>query len=87
MKKLMMLGGLLGFATGAGLALGTRSAEWPTAILRASVVCFAGGLMMRWWGKVWVANIRAAAVAAAARASANAPEAPAAPVRLTTTRK
>lgn len=53
MKILMILGGLLGFLIGAGFGLAQTSA-WPDALLRASVTAFAGGFMLRWWGRMWI---------------------------------
>lgn len=57
MRPLMIIGGLLGFAI--GLAFGLfQDAEWPTVIWRASVVAFAGGILLRWWGKVWIQSLQ-----------------------------
>lgn len=53
MKILMILGGLLGFLIGAGFGLAQTSA-WPDALWRASVTAFAGGLLLRWWGRMWI---------------------------------
>jgi hypothetical protein len=57
MKKLMMLGGLLGFSTGLvfGLACGS---SWPSVIWRASVAALGAGWLIRWWGRVWVRSLR-----------------------------
>jgi hypothetical protein len=57
MKKLMMLGGLLGFSTGLviGLACG---ASWPSVMWRASVAALGAGWLVRWWGGVWVRSLR-----------------------------
>ena len=57
MKKLMMLGGLLGFSIGLvfGLAYGS---SWPSIIWRASVATLCAGWLIRWWGGVWVRSLR-----------------------------
>lgn len=53
MKKLMMMGGLMGFLIGiiCGIAQGVT---WPALFLRASVAALAAGLLLRWWGRVWI---------------------------------
>lgn len=53
MKILMILGGLLGFLIGASFGLAQTSA-WPDALWRASVTALAGGLLLRWWGRMWI---------------------------------
>ncbi len=53
MKILMLLGGLLGFLIGAGFGLAQNS-PWPDALWRASVTAFGGGLLLRWWGRMWL---------------------------------
>lgn len=53
MKILMILGGLLGFLIGAGFGLAQTSA-WPDALWRASVTALGGGLLLRWWGRMWI---------------------------------
>ena len=71
MKKLMILGALLGFlvSTASGRAQGS---EWATVFWRGSVVALGTGLLFRWWGRLWllslqkVASDRIAANAAAA---------------------
>lgn len=57
MKKLMMMGGLLGFLIGIvfGLAQGVT---WPELFLRASVAALAAGLLLRWWGRVWIRGLQ-----------------------------
>lgn len=53
MKKLMITGALLGF--GLGLLLGlVQGSSWPSIIWRSSVACFVSGILLRWWGKVWM---------------------------------
>ena len=53
MKALMILGGLLGFLIGAGLGL-TQTGAWADALWRASVTTLVGGLLLRWWGRMWL---------------------------------
>lgn len=51
MKKLMMMGGLVGFLGGiaAGLAQGS---SWSSIFWRASVAALTAGFLLRWWGQV-----------------------------------
>jgi hypothetical protein len=59
MKKLMLIGGMLGFAI--GIIFGRlQSAEDSTVLWRSCVAALAAGWLMRWWGQVWVRNIHQA---------------------------
>jgi hypothetical protein len=55
----MILGGLLGFLLSLSIGLAQDSA-WPNMLWRASVAAFAGGLLLRWWGGVWMKSLRQA---------------------------
>ena len=57
MKAMMLLGGLLGFVMGLVLAL-SQQAEWPSVLWRASIAAYLSGLMMRWWGRMWVKSLK-----------------------------
>jgi hypothetical protein len=68
MRLLMILGGLIGFLI--GLTLGTaQGASLPQVIWRSSVAAFVAGVVLRWWGKVWLSSLQkelqARAIAAA----------------------
>jgi hypothetical protein len=57
MKKLMIMGAFAGFLTGlifSSAALGPAS---PMVLFRASIGALAGGILMRWWGRLWVRSI------------------------------
>ena len=59
MKSLMILGGLIGL--GIGLLFGLAdNGQWPAALWRACAAALIGGVMLRWWGRVWVRNLREA---------------------------
>ena len=59
MKKLMLIGGLLGF--GIGIVFGRlQSAENSTVLWRSCVAALVAGLLLRWWGQVWVRGIHQA---------------------------
>jgi hypothetical protein len=57
MKKLMMLGGLLGFALGLGLSW-TQGASGPVMIWRAALAAAVAGWLFRWWGHTLVHSLR-----------------------------
>jgi hypothetical protein len=58
MKLLMIWGGLIGFGIGilAGLAQGCA---WPELFWRASVAALVAGVVLRWWGRVWLRSLQA----------------------------
>lgn len=62
MKKLMILGALLGFAAGIFAGLLQR-APGPEVLWRASIVSFVSSLLFRWWGRVWLRSLRDARLA------------------------
>jgi len=57
MKMLMLIGAILGFALGIALGL-VAQAEWPSMLWRASVGAAVVGLLMRWWGRIWVRGLQ-----------------------------
>ncbi|MDB6034829.1 MAG: hypothetical protein JWM16_5167 [Verrucomicrobiales bacterium] len=65
----MILGGLIGFLI--GLALGAaQGAALPQVIWRSSVAAFVAGVVLRWWGKVWLSSLQKELEARAAAAAA-----------------
>ena len=59
MKSLMILGGFTGFVLGVFLGL-LKDASWPTILWRSSVAALAGGVLLRWWGQIWMKCLREA---------------------------
>ncbi len=59
MKPLMILGALIGFGIGILFGLAEHGA-WPSALWRASAAALIASVLMRWWGRVWLQNLRAA---------------------------
>ena len=53
MRKFMIAGGGVGFLLGliSGLAQG---ALWPSVLWRSSLAALAAGLLLRWWGGIWL---------------------------------
>ena len=65
MKKMMIMGGLMGF--GIGVVTGyVKEVSWPAMFLRACVTALISGLLFRWWGRVWLSGLRDSHVARAA---------------------
>jgi hypothetical protein len=59
MKKLMVLGALVGFSS--GLAIGfLQKSPWSEVFWRASILCFLSSFLFRWWGRVWLCSLRQA---------------------------
>ncbi|MEW6156426.1 MAG: hypothetical protein AB1813_03280 [Verrucomicrobiota bacterium] len=56
---MMILGGLLGFTIGVGFGL-AQSSGWPSILWRASLAAYVGGLLLRWWGRVWARSLQQA---------------------------
>ncbi|HTI70740.1 MAG TPA: hypothetical protein VMF06_12290 [Candidatus Limnocylindria bacterium] len=71
MKKLMILGAMLGFLIGATFGI-LQECSWPAVLWRSSVAAAAAGLLLRWWGKLWISGLRAAYAAKNAAAIAQA---------------
>jgi hypothetical protein len=59
MKLLMSLGGLIGFGLGA-LAGWLQGCAWPEVFWRACVAAVLAGIVLRWWGRVWIKSLEAA---------------------------
>lgn len=62
MKKLMILGALIGFSSGLFFGL-LQHAPWPELIWRSTIACFISSLLFRWWGRVWLRSLRDARMA------------------------
>jgi hypothetical protein len=57
MKKLMIMGGLTGFLIATILGL-VKEVTWPELFLRASVAALVSGLLLRWWARLWLQNLK-----------------------------
>ncbi len=56
MKLLMILGGLFGFLMGMVLGI-IQDCAWPNVFWRASVAALLAGVVMRWWGRIWIRSL------------------------------
>lgn len=56
MKKLMITGGLIGFAMATLIGLAQDSSS-SSILWRACVAAVAAGFLMRWWGQVWIKGL------------------------------
>lgn len=61
MKLLMLMGAVLGFGVGFGFSL-VQESSWPSVVWRACAAAYAAGLVLRWWGRRWEANLRVALI-------------------------
>ncbi|MGC8744138.1 MAG: hypothetical protein ACP5T0_09705 [Verrucomicrobiia bacterium] len=59
MKLMLMIGGLIGFGTGVMLGL-AQSGSWQDIIWKSAVAAYIAGILMKWWGKIWVKCIKEA---------------------------
>jgi hypothetical protein len=59
MRTLMLYGGVVGFAIGIGFGVACGSG-WPDAVWRGSVAALGAGVLLRWWGGLWVKSLQAA---------------------------
>jgi hypothetical protein len=57
MKPLMILGAIVGFLIGSGFGL-VGNSPWPSTLWRACAAALVAGLLARWWGRVWLVNLR-----------------------------
>lgn len=54
---MLMLGGFIGFGTGVILGV-VQSGSWQDLIWKSAIAAYLGGLLMRWWGNLWVKCIK-----------------------------
>ena len=57
MKKMMILGGLVGFLIGMGFGFASQN-DWVIILLKACIAAYLAGLMMRWWARMWMRCLR-----------------------------
>lgn len=57
MKKMMIMGGMVGFLIGLTFGL-VQGVTWPVLFLRASVATLVSGILLRWWGRLWVSSLQ-----------------------------
>lgn len=74
MKPLMILGGLLGFGIGVSVGL-LQQSDWPSILWRSAVAAYGAGMLMRWWGQIWMQGLKEVGEERIAAARARAAEA------------
>lgn len=74
MKPLMILGGLLGFGIGVSVGL-VQQSDWPSILWRSALAAYGAGMLMRWWGGVWLKGLNEVGEERLAAARARAAEA------------
>jgi hypothetical protein len=52
MKSLLLIGGVLGFAVGAGFSL-MEADSGASTLLHGCVTAYVAALLARWWGRSW----------------------------------
>ena len=55
----MILGGMIGFV-GSGILGWMAREETLWVLVKASLATCAGGLMLRWWGQLWLSSLKVA---------------------------
>jgi hypothetical protein len=53
MKLIMVLGGLIGFVIGLGFSW-AQGSPWPSVVWRAAIAALLAGVLLRWWGRLWI---------------------------------
>jgi hypothetical protein len=53
MKLIMVLGGFIGFAIGLGFSW-AQGSPWPSVVWRAAIAAVLAGILLRWWGRLWI---------------------------------
>ena len=59
MKAMMILGANVGFVLGLSASV-FGDCAWPVTLWHAGATALAGGLLGRWWGKVWLTELNSA---------------------------
>lgn len=59
MKVWMLLGGVIGFLIGITFGL-AQGSQWPAVLWRASAAALAAGILLRWWGNMWIKSLQQA---------------------------
>jgi len=57
MKIFMLIGAIIGFLLGISLGL-ARHSDWPTTLWHGCLAAAGLGLLMRWWGGVWLGGLQ-----------------------------
>ena len=75
MKLIMVLGGLIGFSIGVGFSW-AQGSSWPSVIWRAAIAALLAGMLLRWWGRLWLKCLRNALLERQSAAKSTVPSTP-----------
>lgn len=53
MKLIMVLGGVIGFGIGMAFSW-AQGSSWPAILWRSAVAALVSGILLRWWGRLWL---------------------------------
>ncbi len=56
MKAIMILGANVGFVLGMSASI-WGDCSWPVALGHAGATALVGGILGRWWGKIWFTEL------------------------------
>jgi len=59
MKAIMILGANVGFVLGMSASI-LGECSWPLALGHAGAAALVGGILGRWWGKIWFTELHSA---------------------------
>lgn len=53
MKLIMVFGGVIGFGIGMTFSL-AQGSSWPVVLWRSAMAALVFGILLRWWGRLWL---------------------------------
>jgi hypothetical protein len=57
MKLIMALGGAIGFGIGATFSW-AQGSSWPSMLWRSAMAALMAGILLRWWGRLWMSCLQ-----------------------------
>ena len=57
MKLIMVFGGVIGFAIGVSFSW-AQGSSWPSLLWRSAMAALISGILLRWWGRLWLKCLR-----------------------------
>ena len=53
MKLIMVFGGVIGFGIGMTFSW-AQGSSWPAVLWRSAMAALVSGILLRWWGRLWL---------------------------------